>query len=542
MIRVLQNLGLVAAALCCVVLLPLNLMAQSGASAVDGYVRDAQKQPLPGVKVWLDDQIEGRTQSTLTDAAGHFQFPDLSPGTYMLRAQKSGYLEVTHGPLVLKQGETTSVNLQLAGQRPQASPAGKNPADAMEYSDEPNFTVAGVSDPSDVGGHGSNVTLPTKEALAKDTASLTAGISGSGNHDEASESRATGFPIVSPQDFATNLSAGENLLQAGRPKDAITYLEKAAQLQPGNFEANDSLAQAYLRSGDPKRAEVLENAFIAKQDRAGAHALLAAAKEAEGLPVEAVKEYQRAAEMDPSEPHLFSWAAELLLHHAYQPASEVFAKGHRLYPKSIRILVGLSATAYAQDLHDQAARWLLNAIALEPSDPRPYEFLGKVQEVAKSEPPEWAAAFERFASLQPGNAHAHYFYAVALEKQRRGAADFSPREAELRKAIALDSKFGDAYLHLGLLQIEQRDFVKAVESLQRAVDLTSLPDEAHLRLAQVYRELGEAEKARQESQLYSEVSEKKKAQLGQERHELGQFVYTMQGDSGSPEKPAPKPQ
>src|SRR5579883_1829933 len=125
---------------------------------------------------------------------------------------------------------------------------------------------------------------------------------------------------------------------------------------------------------------------------------------------------------------------------------------------------------------------------------------------------------------------------------KSGAADFSPREAELRKAIALDSKFGDAYLHLGLLQIEQRDFVKAVESLQRAVDLTSLPDEAHLRLAQVYRELGEAEKARQESQLYSEVSEKKKAQLEQERHELGQFVYTMQGDSGSPEKPAPKPQ
>jgi tetratricopeptide (TPR) repeat protein len=196
--------------------------------------------------------------------------------------------------------------------------------------------------------------------------------------------------------------------------------------------------------------------------------------------------------------------------------------------------VGMGAVAYAQDLHDQAARWLLEASELDPSDPRPYLFLGKVQEVAKSEPAEWVAAFERYAKLRPEDARAHYFYATALEKRRLGQEDFPAREAELKKAIALDARFGDAYLRLGLLETERGDLPKAVESLRKAVQFTPLPDEAHLRLAQVYRQMGQTVKARRESELYNETFAKKKEQFERERRELGQFVFTMG-------EPTPKP-
>ena len=512
-----------------------SMPAQSAPASIEGYVRDAQKQPIALAKVWLDDQVEGRTQSSTTDAAGHFRFDGLPASTYMLRAQKPGFLDATHGPVSLNSGQTISVNLQLAEARA-AKPAYDKPAvQAMEYSDEPRFTVAGVSDPSNVGGHGSNVTLPTKEALAKDTASLAK--AGAVKPTESPKE----LPNVATDDFEGNLKAGRDLLDLNRASKALPYLERASQLKPQDINAGYWLALACLESGDPKRAATLAAGLLKQKDTADLHALLAGSKEAEGQPVEAVKEYQRAAEMDPTEPHLFSWGAELLLHHAYEPASEVFAKGHRLYPKSVRILVGLGAAAYAQDLDDQAARWILQASALAPSDPGPYFFLGKLQEVAKSEPQEWVDAFRRFAALQPENAGAHYYYAVALEKQRKGSTDFATREAELNKAIALNPKFGDAYLHLGLLQAERRDYASAVESLQQAVAFTPLPDEAHLRLAQVYREMGEAEKARNESQLYNEVSVKKKEQLDRERRELGQFIYTLQGDSAPAEKPLPNP-
>jgi tetratricopeptide (TPR) repeat protein len=230
--------------------------------------------------------------------------------------------------------------------------------------------------------------------------------------------------------------------------------------------------------------------------------------------------------MEPSEENLFAWGAELLLHHADAPASEVFAKAHRLYPNSVRVLVGLGSAAYAQDLHEQTARWLLQAIQLDPADPRPYLFLGKVQEVAKSEPQEWLEAFRGYASLRPEDARARYYYAVALEKQRRGERDYAAREAELRKAIAIDPRMGEAFLKLGLLYEEKGDFAEAVAALQKAADFTDLPDEAHLRLAQVYRRMGEAEKARQESAIYEQFAAKKKEKLEKERKELGEFVIT----------------
>ena len=42
----------------------------------------------------------------------------------------------------------------------------------MEFADKPNFTVAGVTDWTAVGGHGSDATLRTSEALARETTTL----------------------------------------------------------------------------------------------------------------------------------------------------------------------------------------------------------------------------------------------------------------------------------------------------------------------------------------------------------------------------------
>ena len=41
-----------------------------------------------------------------------------------------------------------------------------------EFFDEPQFTVAGVTDTTNLGGHGSNTVARTKDALAKDVVSL----------------------------------------------------------------------------------------------------------------------------------------------------------------------------------------------------------------------------------------------------------------------------------------------------------------------------------------------------------------------------------
>ena len=306
---------------------PVMICAQGSGGAVEGVVRDAEKRPLSDVKVSLDDQVEGRTQAARTDATGHFRFSGVAASTYLLRARKPGYLDKTEGPFAAGRGETKTLNLEMAAEK--AAAKEKSATQAMEYSDEPQITVAGLTDPSNVGGHGSNVTLPTKEALARQTALLAASATAP---DKTATANAPGgaSPTVPAVDFAQNLKVGRELLNAGQAKDSITYLERALQLKPMDFDAAFSLAVACQKSGDAKRADQLVQTLLAREDRAELHALLAEVRESEGQPLEAVREYQRAAELDPSEENLFAWGAELLLHHADAPALEVFGKGHRL--------------------------------------------------------------------------------------------------------------------------------------------------------------------------------------------------------------------
>ena len=111
---------------------------------------------------------------------------------------------------------------------------------------------------------------------------------------------------------------------------------------------------------------------------------LAEAAESEGRPLDAVHEYQRAAELQPNEAHLFAWGADLLLHRAFEPAIEVFTKGHRLYPSSVRMLLGLSVATYDQGAMEEGKKLLLEACDLNPADPAPYLFLGRYCRPRKS--------------------------------------------------------------------------------------------------------------------------------------------------------------
>jgi len=80
-----------------------------------------------------------------------------------------------------------------------------------------------------------------------------------------------------------------------------------------------------------------------------------------------------------------------------------------------------------------------------------------------------------------------------------------------------------------------------VAYLQKAIENTALPDDAHYRLAQIYRRMGETEKAQQETELYKLASEKKNQQVEQERHELQQFVYSLREQgTAAPKDSLPK--
>jgi tetratricopeptide (TPR) repeat protein len=484
------------------VLAPVRIHPQEpGSGAVlKGYVRDSSGRPAANATVLLQLATTAQTpsvapESTHTDSDGAYRFASLPAGAYVLRAEATGYGSAIVSRVALARKEMREIDLVLGlpkGSESQnasaATPATAKPsAQAPEFFDEPHFTVAGVTQAANSGGHGSDTVLRTTEALAKATVSL-------------SKDKEAG--------------SGSN--------------------PPASAATESSLRDAVARN--PNDPEL--------------HRQLGYVEEKLGNPLESVREYQRAAELDPSEPDLFDWGTELLTHRALEPATEVFTKGNRLFPKSVRMLVALGVTWYSRGVYDRAAQCLVNASDLAPDNPTPYLFLGKMQSVETIPPEGSVEKLARFAQMQPDNALANYYYAVTLWKEAEKesetqSANASHNDAQhlarvetlLLKAVHLDPKLGAAYLHLGILYSQRADFSQAIAAYQKAIEVSDeeggqqvdeILAETHYRLAQAYLRTGDKGLAQQELQLHDQMSKKTKENTERERREVQEFVISLQ--------------
>jgi tetratricopeptide (TPR) repeat protein len=489
---------------------------------MQGYVRDSSGKPAANAAVSLvlaaGTGIPARTALiTHTDLQGAYRFAALRAGAYSLRAEMTGYGEVVVGPVSLAAKETKKIDLVVRaapkGDEAQNTsgtlPTAKADVKAPEFYDEPQFTVAGATEATNSGGHGSDTVLRSTEALARATVSLS-NESGAGPE---------------PPSAATESSLREAL--ARNPKDPVLH----------------------HRLGD--------------------------VEEKLGNPLQAVREYQHAAELDASELYLFDWGTELLTHRALEPATTVFTKGNRLFPQSVRMLVALGVAWYARGSYEQAAQYLANASDLDPGNPTPYLFLGRMQSVETTPTEGTVERLGRFQQLQPENPLANYYYAVGLFKQSwnqpwkqsASAADAeqdnqrdvqhdsdhddarSERvESLLQKAVHLDPKLGVAYVQLGILYSQRGDFSGAISAYEKAIKVISEEvspqlvnpqldetlEEAHYRLAQAYRRTGDKAKAQEQLQLHDQLSKKTKEDTERKRREIQEFVISLRNKDPIP--------
>ena len=501
-------------------------------ASLQGLVRDSHNRPVATAKVSLQADIGTKTLTAITDSEGLYHFAALRAGVYTLRVEKAGYDAAIFGPCALGEKQTKKIDLIL-----KASAVPRASTGTPEFYDEPQFTVAGVTDTTQLGGHGSDTVVRTREGLARETVALKPLADGS-SHTAAATSAEKSLREAAehePESFDANYRFGKQLVDEDKAREALPYLERASRLRPGDYVASYALARAHADAGDYQDARKQVRALQSVQEKAGQekaelHHLLADVEEKLGNPLEAVEEYQRAADMSPSEPNLFDWGAELLMHRAMEPAIEVFTKGNHLFPQSVRMLVGLGVSWYARGSYEPAVQRLCEASDLNPDDPSPYLFLGKIQNVEKTQPDGLVERLRRFVRLQPENAMANYYYAVSLWKARKG-----PEEAEtlaqvrslLEKSVHLDPRLGLGYLQLGILDSERKDFSGAISAYQQTIQLNPSLEEAHFRLAQAYRQTGQKLKAQEEFEVYQQISKRKAEDAERERHEIQQFVYTL---------------
>lgn len=480
---------------------------------VAGDVRDTEGQPVAAVTVTLT-AADGSTQTAKADAAGRFSFTAAVVPPYTLRASDARGLQAISR--VDAPQERVPVHLVLR----------KNER-VMEFSDAPSFTVAGVTDWTAVGGHGSDATLRTSEELTRETSGLQTSRSAvTPALNAPMEAKLRAAWTAAPREYATNHALGEFYLQAGRAAQALPLLQTAAALRTG---AQDEflLAEACAGMGDVAQARQHVSVALARQDSAASHRLAGELDERLGDALASVREFERATALEPDEANFFAWGSELLLHRAIWQAVEVFGKGAARYPRSTRLLTGWGAALFAGARYDKASERLCAASDVDPASRETYVLLGKAALAAPQPLPCASSRLERFLRLQPRDADANYYQAMLL--LREGGAAATARATELlRAAVVLDPKQAEALLQLGVLAMAEHQPAEAITRFRQAIAADAQLAEAHYRLGVALDRSGQHDEATQELQVHAELVKAQADAVEAQRRQVKQFLVTLQ--------------
>ena len=228
-------------------------LSSSNGLTIRGTVRDSSGKPVRDARVRLEEN--GRLTAVVsTNSDGSFAFPTIRAGSYVINAQKSGLRSraVTVPVASPVNGSHVDLVLEVPNDQKTSTGALQSSTDALAFADKPNFTVAGITDWTAVGGHGSDASLRTSEALARETATLkpaekTAIAAGSATETASSATEASLRNAVaqSPESFEANHQLGEFCFRKRSYGEAIPPFEAAYQIDPTNRRNEYDLALAY---------------------------------------------------------------------------------------------------------------------------------------------------------------------------------------------------------------------------------------------------------------------------------------------------------
>ncbi len=497
-----------------------GIAQQTKPAAIYGVVNDASGNLIPDAVVRLR-QAETIIATTRTDLHGSFAFATVGSGNYRVDAEK----ENKHASAMLStRATTTSVVLTIV-----TSATG---AENIDFADKPNFTVAGITDWTAVGGHGSDAVLRTSETLARATETLKQNKVVVLTQSDEKERALRDAVVASPLSFTANHELGRFYLQKTSYREAKPLLEAAYHIDPADRSNEYDLALAYKETGDLKNAHAHVNYLLASGDTADFHRLAGDVDEAQGDALSAEREYEAAVRLDPGELNEFTWGTELLLHRAIWPAIEVFRKGAIAYPKSARMRSAWGAALFASAQYEEAAQHLCEASDLNPKDSEPYIFLGEIEMTAPLPLACAESKLARFIQVQPEDSRAYYYYAEAILKRQDVSANLLDVERArllLIRSIEINPKYGEAYLQLGILNANKKNFTEAIHYFTKAIEVEPQLADAYYRLGVAYQRIGAEEKAKREFDQHREVERAQAETVDQQRHKVKQFLVVLQG-------------
>ena len=125
----------------------LLLPALLAAASVEGIVKDPSGAAIPGAAIVLKNAVTLQAENGLTDAQGHFTFPDVVPGKYSIAVQHDGFDDLEQSIEVKDAPVSLTFALKIAAQQTTVDVGGKRSSFANS---DPNYVALRNANPGAV--------------------------------------------------------------------------------------------------------------------------------------------------------------------------------------------------------------------------------------------------------------------------------------------------------------------------------------------------------------------------------------------------------
>jgi Flp pilus assembly protein TadD len=354
-------------------------------------------------------------------------------------------------------------------------------------------------------------------------------------HPTLNSLRATPLPPSEQLAFRQRLAAV--LISHKEIAEAITELQAAASLDPSRPDLQYNLALAQFQAGRLEDAAKSAEKCKDLGDDADLEGLIGDIQEALGNNLDAVKSYQAAIGLAPSEEkYRLSLAVELIRHSNLDAARVVLQQAQALQPNSWRIELALGMVEYLAGTDDDATRYLLHAFELAPQPENALQSLADVQ-MDRASAPDPAAITKlcEYSDHHPKDGRTQY-YCGAVSFRRDYVTGDKSRADEILKRLHTSENLlpkDDASPHcqLGKAYRWLERWPEALTESRICARLDPDSADAHYRLAQIYQHLGQPVESQKERKLFEVASTKVADENARREATMKTFIYTMQNQA-----------
>jgi tetratricopeptide (TPR) repeat protein len=346
------------------------------------------------------------------------------------------------------------------------------------------------------------------------------------------EARSTAKQIVahSPATADVYGKIGAMQAQAGDLAGAIENLKKARGLEPPSPEIVYNLGLAYYRLGDLDHALATLETLRHEKESAEVENLLGEVNEARKDYLDAVRAYQKAAEMAPrSEDYRLDFILELLAHRSFDAAVADAERAVQQFDNSLKLRMALGIAYFGYGDSAKSIQSFVEGAKRYPDAELPLYFLAIASDTTGRDMDQTEEMLLAYVKRHPEPYWLYYYLgkmAYGVGQKTGHPDDFLHAEELLKESLRRKKDHPESHYALGNVYFNLRRWQETIDEYRNAIQLKPDLAEAHYRLSQAYRRVGKTSDADAEIAIHRKLRAEE-AQKNTRDQEVSVFLYQL---------------